>query len=29
MTNNICPIPDRAGKKPNYEHPRGKKYEEG
>lgn len=25
MKNNICPIPDSAGKKPNYEHPREKK----
>ena len=29
MKNNICPIPDSAGKKPNYEHPREKKNEEG
>ena len=29
MINNIRPIPDSAGKKPNDEHPSGKKYEEG
>ena len=29
MRNNIRPIPDSAGKKPNDEHPRGKKYEGG